>query len=679
MPSNDEQPEIYLHGYDLLNRQQFNEIFEIDSEDDDRDWAVEFDSSKSRFARAIGIRDPYSVLARSSTQCYYENTSCDKEIPLIRFPAVELLQATLLMENPTVIRIAPSPGSFLRLWKTSNNLLDAFITKQISADRSTEDGFAELAQRARIHTLNYRFNFDRDACLLIVRRICTKFDVRTENKHQLQERFDSLVVLLDGIVGKLIEHCENVTKTQNSISKVQVLTAANFFTERCELANSIWKEINPENTSLKRLKYLAFQLAEIAQEWVYTFERGSLSDLDIDTLKSLSLSPGDLAGRNFEHFFMDNPVWSKPFVEKPDGSFFTAMPQAAFAFPFRILESLLPKDKGSYELFSAARSDALEELLFETVNEAMPSAEVYRNVVWNDPTDATQYENDVVAVLGNQIFLFEAKSGKIAEAAKRGGKKSLERTLDELFVEPARQSKRLETYLNEFHSKVDLEEKSSGRRVDIDLKRPKALYRFGVTIEGLASLTAGRRFFEGLGLIAPSTPWAPSLSFSELRMVSKHLDSEVSFGHYLSRRFSIEELIDFIGDEQDLLSVYLTNGFCILGQDVKENPLMFVSADNPVRVDKQPRQDRANSNLIGVQLPARWKRVADEVFIGSPTIERHKFDILFALMNQPPPALAHLQKRVSRWRSGAGGGSKTGEHSKYVIGDRQYIVMLNFV
>jgi|GEM_PF-6445968 len=50
-------------------------------------------------------------------------------------------------------------------------------------------------------------------------------------------------------------------------------------------------------------------------------------------------------------------------------------------------------------------------------------------------------------------------------------------------------------------------------------------------------------------------------------MIAKHLDNEVSFSHYLSRRYTIENLLDFVGDEQDLLSMYLTNGFCVLGSD----------------------------------------------------------------------------------------------------------------
>jgi hypothetical protein len=252
-------------------------------------------------------------------------------------------------------------------------------------------------------------------------------------------------------------------------------------------------------------------------------------------------------------------------------------------------------------------------------------------------------------------------------------------SLGRLFVEPAQQSQRLQNYLNENASSVSLVEKDSGINVSIDLSRPKAVYRFGVTIEGLAALTAGRRYFEKLGLIEQSTPWAPSFSIGELRMLSKYLDSEVSFGHYLSRRYSIEELIDFIGDEQDLLSMYLTNGFCLLGDDVKAQPIMFINSDELVRTSKEPRPDRNNADILGVHLPPRWKLVAKEVYAGHPSIDSHKFDILFALMNQPPPSLIHLQKRISRWMSGGGGMLKSGEHSKYQIGNRQYIVMLNLL
>jgi hypothetical protein len=50
----------------------------------------------------------------------------------------------------------------------------------------------------------------------------------------------------------------------------------------------------------------------------------------------------------------------------------------------------------------------------------------------------------VVALIGNTIFLFEAKSGRLDEVARRGGELSLLRNFEELFVEPGQQARRLE-------------------------------------------------------------------------------------------------------------------------------------------------------------------------------------------------------------------------------------------
>lgn len=162
-------------------------------------------------------------------------------------------------------------------------------------------------------------------------------------------------------------------------------------------------------------------------------------------------------------------------------------------------------------------------------------------------------------------------------------------------------------------------------------------------------------------------------------MIAKHLDSEVSFGHYLSRRYSIESLLDFIGDEQDLLSMYLTNGFCVLGDNTRDNTLVLVNADNMVRQAKTPVEDRRNCNMIGVKLAPRWKAIVSEIYAGHPNIDRHKFDIIFTVLNMPPPMLMYLQQRIGRWKSGCGGSSKSGEHAKYVVGDRQFVVLMNYM
>jgi hypothetical protein len=190
-------------------------------------------------------------------------------------------------------------------------------------------------------------------------------------------------------------------------------------------------------------------LSEIAHEWIYTFTADDLSELDKDAFKALSYKLGGTSDRKFEHIFMDNPVWDKPFIERAADTYFTALPHAPFTFPFRIIDALLPDGKTTSDALSDARAKALEELVFETVSMALPSATVLPSVEWKDPANGETYEHDVVAVLGNQIFIFEAKSGRIKEPARRGGPQALKKTLRELFVEPAEQSTRLQKYLNE--------------------------------------------------------------------------------------------------------------------------------------------------------------------------------------------------------------------------------------
>jgi hypothetical protein len=582
----------------------------------------------------------------------------------------------LLRKDSENSKLPVSRNNLMRLWKSSDQLLDAFIRKQ---PRTSSDVLGELAHRSRVLTVHYRFNFDRDAALHVVQRITARLDQKTQRKHDLEKRMLSLFALMDLTVQRMREFYEQVLSIYEATERTTVISGANYLCDKSPLALRTWQRLDLSQVDDKTLKFFAIQLSEISHEWIYSFDLNELSELDQDTLSKLSAKLGDEAGGEFEHIFMNNPVWTKPFIEKSHGKYFTAVPHIPLAFPFRIIETLLPNDTKSLNALSDARAEILEELIYETVQAAMPSAKVYRSVIWTDPKDGKSYEHDVVAVLGNQVFIFEAKSGKIKEPARRGGIASLRSTLKDLFVEPAEQSQRLQEYLDEYGPDAKLGQKGSTAVVEIDLRKPKAVYRFGVTIEGLSTLTAGRRYFEALNLIEKTSPWAPSLSIGELMMIAKHLDSEVSFGHYLSRRYSIESLLDFIGDEQDLLSMYLTNGFCVLGDNTRDNTLVLVNADNMVRQAKTPVEDRRNCNMIGVKLAPRWKAIVSEIYAGHPNIDRHKFDIIFTVLNMPPPMLMYLQQRIGRWKSGCGGSSKSGEHAKYVVGDRQFVVLMNYM
>ena len=95
----------------------------------------------------------------------------------------------------------------------------------------------------------------------------------------------------------------------------------------------------------------------------------------------------------------------------------------------------------------------------------------------------------------------------------------------------------------------------------LDSSGPSVVPRYGVCLEHFASVTSSRRLFREMGLLRSDQDWAPVLSLAELRMLSERLDTEISFLHYLTRRATADDVLDFVADEQDLLSLYLTNGF----------------------------------------------------------------------------------------------------------------------
>ena len=193
-------------------------------------------------------------------------------------------------------------------------------------------------------------------------------------------------------------------------------------------------------------------------------------------------------------------------------------------------------------------------------------------------------------------------------------------------------------------------------------------------LEHLASLSAARGLFEESGYLNANDAWSPVLSLGELKMLSNFLDSEVSFVHYLTRRSLIEAQLNYEGDEQDLLSMYLTNGFCILGQQAEGERVTIYNSDSLVRTQYTASSDRMAPATVGITLPPMWQQAISDIYHFSAGNIRHRFDIICTILNQPPPALYELQRHVWRWRRGGGGTGKNSKYSTYQVGNRQFVV-----
>jgi hypothetical protein len=451
-----------------------------------------------------------------------------------------------------------------------------------------------------------------------------------------------------------------------------------FFSQATPLAQRLWRCGGHLLEDLESLRQGGYQMSEMANSWIFTLPRSLLqsefSNEMMDMLDRLSIKPGELSDMNLDHIYMNNPIWTRPFVAMPDGSMFAALPQMVLSFPFLIVEHLIEGHKELEMAFSDAKAEFLEFKIAEILRCAMPSAIVYQNVLWTDNESGKVYENDVVALIGNTIFLFEAKSGRIADSVRRGSSVSLQKQIKSLFVVPAIQAQRLESYLLKVGQKASVQLKGTGESIDLRLDKPKIVHKFTVCIEHLETITCTKHYPKSLGLIGEDDPWSPVLSLGELLLLDRFLDSEISFFHYLTRRATLEDMLAFEGDEQDLLSMYLTNGFCIDKTALEGKRVAFLNADNVVRTQRTPRTNRKTAELHGVHLSEFWRLVIQEIYRDMDL--PHRFDAIQTILNQYPPALMNFERRIRRWKKGKGLKNDL-LMCKYDVGGQTFVVAVH--
>ncbi|WP_122467925.1 hypothetical protein [Brevundimonas lutea] len=651
-------------------------------------WAEEYERLSDRLGRALSCRDPWVILAGSVWRYISETGSRVRpgalpqpgKLAALEQTDLEMLQALALM-SPPGLTLPTSPGGHVRCWQTVAQLTAAFIRKQ--AERADlDDAAQQVIRRARLQTLYYRNLFDSDACEAVVGSLLARCDRAAEKElgYSLSALFRAQIALLDAVTARGARFDAHLHQLWAG-DRAAVLDAAAFFSQAWPAAGAIWERAPDAWPDLDQLRYAAFQMSEQAKPWIFTLSRTEIEAFATPAvtgaLFDLALSPGALTGRNPEHFHLDNPVWSKPYISFEDGRLFAPLAHLVFSFPFAIMEGLMEGRFATTAAYEKARAAELEAQIRSLVTRAMPDAQVHPSVEWRDDLTDVLYENDVVARLGNFIFVFEAKSGQIRATARRGAMQSLEKNFKALFIEPGIQGWRLQDYLDRRGVAACLWRKSDGTPIDLDLSFPKIVFRFSICIEHFAGLTSARHHLKALGLIDEDAAWAPVLSLGELLMIERVLDSQLSFIHYLTRRAVLEDQVEFDGDEQDLLSVYLTNGLYLSPDELEGRRMMFLNADAPVRGPRTPRADRLQVETHGVTLSPFWKDSVAE--LARASANRHRFDLCGVILNQHPGALAEFERQIRRWRRGAGSSQQDLLVTRYPVAGRTFMLVVRLL
>lgn len=646
-------------------------------------WAQDYEQTLSRLRASLSVRDPWIILSGSTWRFIVEMSEHLGQTPVPesgRLPAIEqadieLLQA-LALAAPVFKNGPSSPGSHVRCWEQATRLTAGFIRKQ--AEGASGETRVRVIRRARLQTLYYRNLFDRPDCETVVGAILSRCDALAEARlgFALSALFRAMVGVFDAVMAR-VEIFRGWLRRLWTGDEDDVFKAIAFFRGAWPSAEAVWRRAPATWPDLETLRYAAFQMAEQAKPWAFVLTREALADFAepqiVEALFGLALEPGALVEQNTEHFHLNNPIWSRPYIALDSDRLFAPLAQLVFSFPFAIVEGVIKGQPDLEAAYEKARSDELEAQIEAALGRAMPEASVHSSVMWKDDLTGKTYENDVVAVIGNLLLVFEAKSGRIKDAARRGGLASLETNFKELFVEPGVQGWRLQDYLNRHGPAARLWRKSDGTPIDLGLDTPKIVCRFSICIEHFAGLTSARHHLKALGLVADDEAWAPVLTLGELLMIEQLLDSQLSFIHYLSRRAGLEDQIDFDGDEQDLLSLYLTNGLYLTPEELDGRTLMFLNADTPVRGPRAPRSGRTRGEVHGVSLSPFWKATIAEL-ARNPS-NRHRFDLCCVILNQHPGGLADMERQIRRWRRSAGRSDQDVVFLDYKVAGRTFLLV----
>jgi len=293
-------------------------------------------------------------------------------------------------------------------------------------------------------------------------------------------------------------------------------------------------------------------VGEIAQRYDVKPER-----VDV-CLRRLSHAFGDLRELRNDSALLHNPVWTRPLVSLGDGIFYCALPQGFFSFSFHTLNEIAAGDSKLHNAWTRRKAEFLEHEIETIFRNAFPQALTVRNFQWKH--DGIDYENDLLVQIGSHVIIIEAKSGSVSWPALRGAPDRAKRHFRELIIDPSIQSHRLQEKIEALLSDPQ-DIASTLPSFPFDISAIKKVLRLSVTLEDFAVLQTNIRLAQAVGWVPNGHQLPPTMILADLRAVFDILGTKAEKIHYLQRRQTIQRTLNYVGDEMDLLGIYLANGF----------------------------------------------------------------------------------------------------------------------
>jgi hypothetical protein len=308
------------------------------------------------------------------------------------------------------------------------------------------------------------------------------------------------------------------------------------------------------------------------------------------------------------------------------GSISVSAKASSMTFGFAMFERLMCADAALLRAYEGARSDVLEDELEELLRKYFPAGRVLRQLTWTDSSAGTVYENDAVVIIDRIALLFEAKSGKVSAAARRGASDRLVREIKKLMIEPSEQSARLMNLLSRSRRQHSFTT-TTGEQV-VDSREIDIFVRVNITFNAIGPLSSRWPELVEASLIKDAAVLAPTMGIADLDTVCELLKQQPTITHYLRRRAPFEKNASYVADEMDLFAFYLETGFNVGETEYDGTRLMIYGMS-----------DRLNSHFR--RTPSGQSRTA-------PTVKRTKLfsKLISTLEDRRPPRWLEISFRL---------------------------------
>jgi hypothetical protein len=548
-----------------------------------KDWVVSMgEQARSELAGALtevetltARVEPFQTLAVMASYALMrfvtKDNSRERATPEVQQGHVEFLQAMYLRLAPSTLLSPSTPDDIQVLFNQLPRLFaaqhQARLPTRESVDRpvTADEGALRIVQEyLRAHTTVVR-NWGYFSSVT---------RISGELLSGIDQQFTGTYGLAASDVVKLFEHLvrrqedrvsDHWAKVQEVLRLATVDEMVDAFFVRFPFDGNTAEtatELKREALTTRRLKAALLPMADqyLAAEFFFASdeiaqETGLPPAAVEGLLRKLSLSFGALADTPVDRLFLNNPVWLRPLIAVDTlGQYFCALPQTLLSFVYPIVDELVKPHAALAERLSNVRSDFLEKEVERLLKVAFPDAQVVPGFRWRDGDQ--EFETDVMLRFDTTILLVEAKSAKVSWPALRGAPDRLLRDVRELIVTPSEQSGRLAAKLQQ---EIALRSAGGAPQMDFPLSLDKvtAVVRLSVSLQDFATVQSVPSLLAQAGVLNNRYPLAPCISLADLEVLIDLLEEPHVRLHYIRQRASTMLSQQVVGDELEMLGLYL--------------------------------------------------------------------------------------------------------------------------